>query len=54
MERALGEFRIEGVATTIPLHQRILREPAFRAGRISTNFLEENLLPIYRRQASAG
>jgi acetyl-CoA carboxylase biotin carboxylase subunit len=40
MRRALGEFIIEGVKTTIPLHQRILRSAEFRSGDVYTNFLE--------------
>ena len=40
MEAALGDFLIEGIPTTIPIHQRILKDPDFRAGRIHTNFLE--------------
>lgn len=39
MERALEEFIIEGVKTTIPLHQRILADEEFRAGKIDTGFL---------------
>ncbi|MCL6444314.1 MAG: acetyl-CoA carboxylase biotin carboxylase subunit, partial [Alicyclobacillus sp.] len=41
MLRALGEFRIEGVRTTIPFHQRLLQHEKFRAGEVSTRFLEE-------------
>jgi len=40
MRRALGEFVVEGVKTTIPLHQRILRSAEFQAGDVYTNFLE--------------
>jgi len=40
MERALGEFKIEGIKTTIPVHQRILDSEDFRAGRFSTEWLE--------------
>ncbi len=39
IRRALDEMRVEGVKTTIPVHQRILRHPDFRAGRTSTQFL---------------
>jgi len=42
-EAALGDFRIEGVATTIPIHQRILSEPAFREGAYDTMWLERLL-----------
>jgi len=41
MQRALGECRIEGIKTNIPLHRRILTDPAFLKGRYSTNFLEK-------------
>lgn len=40
MQRALGEFRIEGVKTTISFHDRLLSHPAFIAGDINTRFLE--------------
>jgi acetyl-CoA carboxylase, biotin carboxylase subunit len=40
MQRALDMTVIEGVKTTIPLHQRILKEEDFRSGRINTHFLE--------------
>ena len=39
MRRALGMFVVEGIYTTIPLHQKILADPDFQAGRIDTNFL---------------
>ena len=39
MRRALGEMRVDGVKTTIPVHQRILQHPDFFAGRTSTQFL---------------
>ena len=38
--RALDLFVIEGVKTTIPLHRRILDEPDFIEGRLSTRFME--------------
>ena len=40
MRRCLRLMVIEGVKTTIPLHQRILDDPDFRAGHYSTRFLE--------------
>ncbi|WP_293914464.1 MULTISPECIES: acetyl-CoA carboxylase biotin carboxylase subunit [unclassified Sphingobacterium] len=40
MERALSEFVIEGIHTTIPLHLRILKDPNFRAGNFTTKFME--------------
>lgn len=44
MARALAEFRIEGVKTTIPFHQRLMRNAAFRDGDVSTRFLEEHTI----------
>ena len=40
MNRALDEFIIEGVKTTIPLHKKILADPDFQKGNISTKFME--------------
>jgi acetyl-CoA carboxylase biotin carboxylase subunit len=45
MRRALDEMQVEGVKTTIPIHQRILQHPDFLAGRISTQFLTRLLRP---------
>jgi len=39
MQRALGMFVVEGIYTSIPLHQRLLKHPEFIAGRIDTGFL---------------
>jgi acetyl-CoA carboxylase biotin carboxylase subunit len=41
MQRALDMFVIEGVRTTIPLHQEILKHPDFHRGEIYTRFLEQ-------------
>jgi len=43
MRRALDEFVIEGIKTTIPLHRRILNDPDFQKGHVSTTFLERFL-----------
>ncbi|PQJ09000.1 acetyl-CoA carboxylase biotin carboxylase subunit [Flavipsychrobacter stenotrophus] len=40
MERALSEYVIEGVKTTIPFHMQLMRDPAFRAGNFTTKFIE--------------
>ncbi|GIV30940.1 MAG: acetyl-CoA carboxylase biotin carboxylase subunit [Saprospiraceae bacterium] len=39
MERALEEFIVEGVKTTIPFHKKLMRDPNFRAGNFHTGFL---------------
>jgi len=43
MRRALEETVVEGIDTTIPLHLRILKSPAFLSGDIHTGTLEELL-----------
>ncbi|EUJ31785.1 acetyl-CoA carboxylase biotin carboxylase subunit [Listeria floridensis FSL S10-1187] len=42
MERALSEFAIDGIPTTIPFHMRVLDTEAFRSGDFNTKFLEQN------------
>ncbi len=39
MERALDEFIVEGVKTTVPFHQRLMKDPNFREGNFHTGFL---------------
>jgi acetyl-CoA carboxylase, biotin carboxylase subunit len=41
MKRALRECAITGVPTTINFHQKVLENPAFLAGEVYTNFIEE-------------
>jgi acetyl-CoA carboxylase, biotin carboxylase subunit len=43
MSRALDFFVVEGIHTTIPLHRRILRDPEFAEGKLSTRFMERFL-----------
>jgi acetyl-CoA carboxylase biotin carboxylase subunit len=40
MKRALQEFIIEGIKTTIPYHIQLLDDPNFNAGSITTKYLE--------------
>ena len=40
MERALGEYVIEGISTTIPFHQQLFQNEKFREGDFTTKFLE--------------
>lgn len=42
MNRALAEFAIEGVHTTIPFHMKLLRHPKFLSGDFDIKFLEEH------------
>jgi acetyl-CoA carboxylase biotin carboxylase subunit len=41
MRRALDEFVIEGVKTTIPFHKKVLLDPDFISGNFNTNFVEK-------------
>ena len=40
MQRALDEFVIEGVKTTIPFHQQLMRNEDFLIGNYTTKFME--------------
>ncbi|HVA90048.1 MAG TPA: acetyl-CoA carboxylase biotin carboxylase subunit [Chloroflexota bacterium] len=43
MDRALSEYRIEGVTTLIPFQRRIMADPNFRSGNVHTRYLETML-----------
>ncbi len=43
MERALSQFVVQGIDTSIPLHQAIFRDEDFRAGKFDTKFMERFL-----------
>jgi acetyl-CoA carboxylase biotin carboxylase subunit len=40
MQRALSQFVVQGIYTSIPLHQKIFADPDFRAGQFDTKFME--------------
>ena len=44
MKRALQEFIIEGVKTTIPFHQQLMENPDYLAGNYTTKFMEDFVL----------
>lgn len=44
MRRALEEYMIDGVATTIPFHRRLFKFPDFLEGRVHTKSVEEDFL----------
>jgi acetyl-CoA carboxylase biotin carboxylase subunit len=48
MQRALGQFVVQGIHTTIPLHQKIFEDAEFRAGKFDTKFMER----FFERQAA--
>ncbi|TAL16394.1 acetyl-CoA carboxylase biotin carboxylase subunit [bacterium] len=41
LSRALEEYVIRGIQTTVPFYRRIIEDPDFRAGNFNNNFLEE-------------
>jgi acetyl-CoA carboxylase biotin carboxylase subunit len=40
MERALSEYVIEGIKTTIPFHQQLMKDEVFRSGNFNTKFMD--------------
>jgi acetyl-CoA carboxylase biotin carboxylase subunit len=43
MKRALGEFYIEGIKTTIPFHKRVIINKEFLKGHYTTDFINKFL-----------
>jgi acetyl-CoA carboxylase biotin carboxylase subunit len=54
MRRALDAMVIEGIKTTIPLHLKIMDDPDFQAGNISTRFMEDFLARNGVKERSMG
>ncbi len=48
LTQALAEFRVEGIATNIPLLRYIVAHEDYRANRTNTRWLEDTLLPAFR------
>jgi acetyl-CoA carboxylase biotin carboxylase subunit len=43
MNRALEEFEIQGVKTTIPFQMEVLNNPYFQRGEVYTNFIQTRI-----------
>jgi acetyl-CoA carboxylase biotin carboxylase subunit len=43
MKRALNEFKVENLVTTIPFHLKVLDNAFFRKGEIYTNFIQRRM-----------
>jgi len=43
LRRALSEFVVKGIKTSIPFHQKLLRHPVFVAGHYDTGFIEQHM-----------
>lgn len=41
MKRALSEFVIEGIKTTVPFHLKLMDDPGFKEGNFTTKYLED-------------
>jgi acetyl-CoA carboxylase, biotin carboxylase subunit len=52
MSRALEMFIVQGIQTTIPLHQRILADPEFQQGKFDTKFMERFLARSQEKAAA--
>ena len=44
MKRALDEFVVEGIKTTIPFHKQLMENPDYIAGNYTTKFMEDFVL----------
>ncbi len=47
MQRALSEYDIEGIRTTIPFHKAVMESDEFRDGNFDTGFVDEVFFPYY-------
>ena len=50
MRVALAEVRVEGIATNLPLHRRIVADPGFAAGGVDIHHLERMSCSEERRR----
>ncbi|MBX2816596.1 MAG: acetyl-CoA carboxylase biotin carboxylase subunit, partial [Saprospiraceae bacterium] len=40
MSRALDEFIVEGIKTTLPFHKQLMQDEAFKSGKFDTGFMD--------------
>lgn len=45
MSRALSEYQINGITTTVEFHKKVIQNEKFQKGELSTNFIEEEIYP---------
>jgi acetyl-CoA carboxylase biotin carboxylase subunit len=43
LKRALSEFVVKGIKTSIPFHQKVMRHPVFLAGKYDTGFIDDHM-----------
>jgi len=46
LERALAEFSVGGIRTSLPFHRRVVRHPVFREGRYDTSFIDSHMADV--------
>jgi acetyl-CoA carboxylase biotin carboxylase subunit len=46
MTRALGEYSVKGIKTTIPFHARVMKNEKFIKGDIDTHFIDNEFQPL--------
>jgi len=54
LRRALGEYRIVGIRTNLPFHQRLAVHPGFVSGRYDTSFIDDHEQELTRGRAREG
>lgn len=54
MRRALDEYLIQGIATTIPFHRALMDDPLFQAGELSTKFIPAFIERLSHQEEAAG
>jgi acetyl-CoA carboxylase, biotin carboxylase subunit len=54
MHRALDEYAITGINTTIPFHQKVLSNPHFVDGDVTTDFIEKHMSPQQPAKTATG
>jgi acetyl/propionyl-CoA carboxylase alpha subunit len=53
LARALDEFEVTGIATTLPFHRFVARDPTFRAGDVSTDWVADRWDPAMAADRAA-
>ena len=54
MRRALIEYRVEGIETTIPFFTALMSHPDFAAAKFDTGFLDRNLAELTKERSGNG
>jgi acetyl-CoA carboxylase biotin carboxylase subunit len=54
MRRALAEYRVEGIETTIPFFTALMNHPEFEAAKFDTGFIDRNLADLMKERSGNG